>query len=107
MSGPHSLRPGEFWIFDLGFEPPVEKAKVLYVELPSPIVKSKEKFKFQLPINVEPVTYTPPVVERFARALPKPLTTEILFKRKDFHHWFSKWNRSKEKKTPPRIRDDS
>jgi hypothetical protein len=82
------LRPKEVTFFTLQCERPVDKARYLYVDIPSPVAGGSEHFRFKVPIKPETVTYTPP------NGTPQKLN--VLYKRDDFQDWFMRRDRGQQ-----------
>jgi hypothetical protein len=83
------LRPEDFIIVALPCEGPVDAAKVLVLDVPSPAEGSKHRFKFQVPIKRETITYRP--LLSFVPLPATPETRTVLFKRSDFQDWLDKY----------------
>jgi hypothetical protein len=62
---------------------------VLFLDIPSPAGLSKHRFKFQVPIKRERLTYRPLAV--FAGVAPVSQAGTVLFKRPDFQPWLDKY----------------
>jgi hypothetical protein len=86
-----SLRPGDFWVFGQWIEPPVERAKYLYMEVPPRMLGNRKGFSLKVPITRETLDYNPPV--GYSRQRAGKRSKEVLFKRDDFETWFSKWKK--------------
>jgi hypothetical protein len=100
--GGDALRPKKIAYFDFLCPAPLEKAKMLYVELPSHVIGSVEKFRFRIPIKRETVTYL-----KDWGWFPRPdrVPHQVLFKRDDFQEWFSMSNKKEEDIRKEQIRD--
>jgi hypothetical protein len=79
-----TLRPGDFAICLLPCEPPVDKAKFLYVKFPG--VGKDESIKFAIPLKEDTATYK----HLMASPSQKEEPYTILFQRAGFQDWFAK-----------------
>ena len=93
LLNPPSLRPKDFAIVVLTAEAPVDPARCLYLDMPSPVQNSTERLKFRMPVKRETVTRDLLVAfpDLFGYLPNRPVTRTVLFKRNDFEDWFQKY----------------
>jgi hypothetical protein len=85
------LRPGQFVVFGVTCRAPIERAKYLSIELPSFALGSEEKYRFKVPIKVEPLPEELRPQECSGGFFRWPQEEKLLFKRHDCLQWLKKW----------------